>query len=100
MNEKEYQKLMEESDRCETVALKMKNVNLKTFYHNASVGFKNKALALDLYTVDNTTYNNTTCNDYSNTSVVDNHLSATTKFIAELLLAVLIISTLMITSIL
>lgn len=42
-----YQKLMNKSDACELKAIKFKeDLNLKTFWHNASVAFKNRALSL------------------------------------------------------
>lgn len=41
----EYQRLMELSDKCDNMAIKKKHdKNLKTFYKNASVAFRNRAL--------------------------------------------------------
>ena len=40
-----YQRLMELSDWCDNMAIKkMKDKNLKTFYKNASIAFRNRAL--------------------------------------------------------
>lgn len=40
-----YQRLMELSDWCDTMAIKKKHdKNLKTFYKNASIAFRNRAL--------------------------------------------------------
>lgn len=45
----QYRYLMEQSDRCEQIALVYRNANeldLALFWHNASCGFKEKALVL------------------------------------------------------
>lgn len=40
-----YQRLMELSDWCDNMAIKKKHdKNLKTFYKNASIAFRNRAL--------------------------------------------------------
>ena len=40
-----YQRLMELSDWCDTMAIKKKkDTNLKTFYKNASIAFRDRAL--------------------------------------------------------
>lgn len=40
-----YQRLMELSDWCDNMAIKKKkDKNLKTFYKNASIAFRNRAL--------------------------------------------------------
>lgn len=42
-----YQKLMMKSDACELKAIEFKDdPNLKAFWHNASISFKNRALKL------------------------------------------------------
>lgn len=44
-----YQTLIEKSDTCELKAIEFKeDLNLKTFWHNASIGFKNRALSLTI----------------------------------------------------
>lgn len=41
-----FEELMNKADECETKALKEKNVDMRLFWHNAGVGFKEKALKL------------------------------------------------------
>lgn len=45
----EYQTLIKKSDACELKAIEFKeDSNLKAFWHNASVAFKNRALSLTI----------------------------------------------------
>lgn len=41
-----FEMLMKKSDECETKAINEKDLDLRMFWHNASAGFKEKALSL------------------------------------------------------
>ena len=43
-----YEMLMKKSDECEAKAINEKNLDLRMFWHNASIGFKVKALSLSV----------------------------------------------------
>jgi len=43
-----FENLMEDSNRLESMAMESKDNNLRAFYHNASIGFKERAINLTI----------------------------------------------------